>query len=109
MPFVTVLLPVYWSLIPHPLQTTRSHRALPACPHTHPAPEAGSSADPCPGAQQSLSLACIQHSHLFNYFCSVSLIFLSLWGAKQAADPSPARDELWAHPRNIFTPVPRQK
>lgn len=31
-----------------------------------------------PGAQQSLSSACIQHSHLFNYSCSASLIFLSL-------------------------------
>lgn len=49
-----------------------------------------SNADHCPGAWQSLSSACVQHSHLFNYFCSVSLVFPSL-KRQQAAVPSPSQ------------------
>lgn len=68
------------------------------------APATDSNADCCPGAWQSLSLACMQHSHLFNYFCSTSLIFLSLLDDKQAAVPSPSQATCSSH--DHFHPCP---
>lgn len=74
-----MLFPVL-SLSPHRLQNHQITQGS--------APATDSNADCCPDAWRSLSLACIQRSRLFNYFCSISLIFLSLLGDKQAGPPS---------------------
>lgn len=70
-------------------------------------PVTNSNVNCCPGARWSLSLPCIQHSLVFNYFCSLSLIFLSLLGDKQAPAPSPSPALRSSHhPTIIFPPHP---
>lgn len=90
-----VLSPVL-SLSPPPLQNHQITQGS--------APATDSNADCRPGAWRSLPLACIQQSHLFNYFCSISLIFLSLSGDKLAGPPSLSQVPCSTH--DHFHPCP---
>jgi len=99
VPTVHAVLFLALSLLPHQLQNHPSRQGS--------APAAESNADHCPDARWSLPLACIQHSHLFNYFCSVPPIFLSLLGDKQAQ--SLPLHKPHTHPMITVNPVPWQK
>lgn len=106
---------------PEPGEDGEHHRALPGTEplvpsapkpsgHTELSPATNSDVNCCPGTRQSLSLPWIQHSRVFNYFCSLSLIFLSLLGDKQAPASSPSQALCSSHhPTIVSRPVPRQK